>query len=115
MENTFGVMVSRFRIFRRSINLLPRNADYVVMACCALHNFLRDDVVYMSATSDDEPEDEANGQLCSDGGSGMLDLQPPCGHNYSRTAAENRDLFSSYFSSSCGAVPRQRTSAGLRN
>ncbi|KAK8761308.1 hypothetical protein V5799_027424 [Amblyomma americanum] len=115
VENTFGVMVSRFRVFRRSINLLPSNVDYVVMACCVLHNFLRDDVVYMSATSDDEPQDAANVQLCSDGGSSMLDLQPPCGHNYSRTAAETRDLFSCYFSSPCGAVPWQRTSAGLRN
>ncbi|KAK8773621.1 hypothetical protein V5799_011850 [Amblyomma americanum] len=115
VENTFGVMVSRFRVFRRSINLLPSNVDNVVMACCVLHNFLRDDVVYMSATSDDEPQDAANVQLCSDGGSSMLDLQPPCGHNYSRTAAETRDLFSCYFSSPCGAVPWQRTSAGLRN
>ncbi|KAH7940864.1 hypothetical protein HPB49_007107 [Dermacentor silvarum] len=49
VENAFGVMASRFRIFQRAINLQPQNADYVVMACCVLHNFLRDDVIYLTA------------------------------------------------------------------
>ncbi|KAK8787435.1 hypothetical protein V5799_022789 [Amblyomma americanum] len=50
VENAFGVMASRFRIFRRVINLLPENADYVVMASCVLHNFLVEDAIYIRKT-----------------------------------------------------------------
>ncbi|CAN8014915.1 unnamed protein product, partial [Ixodes persulcatus] len=45
VENTFAVMASRFRIFRRTINLLPENADYVVKTTCVLPNFLREDSI----------------------------------------------------------------------
>lgn len=41
VENAFGILVSRFRIFHTSINLRLDNIDIVVMASCALHNFLR--------------------------------------------------------------------------
>lgn len=41
VENAFGLLVARFRILQRPINLVPAKADMVVLACCALHNFLR--------------------------------------------------------------------------
>lgn len=41
VENTFGILASRFRIFHTSINLKMDSVDTVVLACCALHNFLR--------------------------------------------------------------------------
>ncbi|XP_050295245.1 uncharacterized protein LOC126735303 [Anthonomus grandis grandis] len=41
IENTFGILANRFRIFHTSINLKLDNIDKVVLACCALHNFLR--------------------------------------------------------------------------
>ncbi|KAH7966555.1 hypothetical protein HPB49_017542 [Dermacentor silvarum] len=120
VENAFGVMASRFRIFRRAINLQPQNADYVVMACCVLHNFLRDDVIYMTANYVDS--EDAYGNITSgqwrttqdSGTSAMFSLQPSTGHNYTRTAAETRDLFCSYFVSREGSVPWQRASPGLR-
>lgn len=40
IENVFGIMVSRFRIFQAPINLSLHNINHVVMACCTLHNFL---------------------------------------------------------------------------
>ncbi|KAK8770263.1 hypothetical protein V5799_013272, partial [Amblyomma americanum] len=49
VESAFGVMASRFRIFRRVINLKPENVDFVVLASCALHNFLTEDECYMDA------------------------------------------------------------------
>ncbi|XP_037513438.2 uncharacterized protein LOC119390007 [Rhipicephalus sanguineus] len=120
VENAFGVMASRFRIFRRTINLLPENADYVVMASCVLHNFLSEDTFYMPSNYADREDQHGNtmdGQWRSAAdaeGNAMLQLQPPLGHNYRRSAAETRDLFRSYFVSSQGAVPWQRASAGLR-
>ncbi|KAH7974170.1 hypothetical protein HPB49_010893 [Dermacentor silvarum] len=101
--NAFEVMASRFRIFRRAINLQPQNADYVVMACCVQHNFLRDDVIYMTANYVDS--EDAYGNITSgqwrttqdSGISAMFSLQPSTAHNYTRTAAETRDLLCSYF------------------
>lgn len=40
VENAFGIMASRFRIFQSSINVEPHKAEVIVLACCALHNFL---------------------------------------------------------------------------
>ncbi|KAM7313999.1 protein ANTAGONIST OF LIKE HETEROCHROMATIN PROTEIN 1 [Ixodes scapularis] len=119
-ENAFGVLASRFRIFRRTINLLPEHADYVVMATCALHNYLREDSVYIPPSYVDKEDaygNITNGNWRStfkDDETVMTDLEPPVGHNYSGSAREARNLFCSYFMSRQGAVPWQRTSAGLR-
>lgn len=41
VENGFGIMASRFRIFRKPIPLLPESVIKLVKASCALHNWLR--------------------------------------------------------------------------
>ncbi|KAG5863759.1 hypothetical protein JTB14_030616 [Gonioctena quinquepunctata] len=41
IENTFGILASRFRIFHTAINLKMETIDKVVLTCCVLHNFLR--------------------------------------------------------------------------
>ncbi|XP_047035257.1 putative nuclease HARBI1 [Helicoverpa zea] len=42
VENAFGITACRFRVLLSTISLENvNNIDYVVMACCALHNFLR--------------------------------------------------------------------------
>ncbi|XP_068083928.1 putative nuclease HARBI1 [Anabrus simplex] len=41
VENAFGILSARFRIFHTAISLKPDNIDAVVMACCVLHTFLR--------------------------------------------------------------------------
>lgn len=40
VENAFGILAARFRVFRTAINLSPENIESVVMASCALHNYL---------------------------------------------------------------------------
>lgn len=40
VENVFGILASRFRIFQSPINLESENIEKVVMGTCALHNFL---------------------------------------------------------------------------
>ncbi|KAH7933302.1 hypothetical protein HPB49_011258 [Dermacentor silvarum] len=40
VENAFGILVSRWRIYKRQINLQRENVDNVVKATCILHNFL---------------------------------------------------------------------------
>jgi hypothetical protein len=41
VENAFGTMASRFRVFLSAINLHPTKVDSIVLASCALHNLLR--------------------------------------------------------------------------
>jgi hypothetical protein len=41
VENTFGIMESRFRVLQMAIILDVQNIDTVVITCCVLHNFLR--------------------------------------------------------------------------
>ena len=41
VENAFGILANRFRIFKTPIPLSPEKVEVIVMACCCLHNYLR--------------------------------------------------------------------------
>ncbi|KAK6181839.1 hypothetical protein SNE40_009621 [Patella caerulea] len=59
VENAFGIMAAKFRIFLGRIILAPEKAESLVLATCALHNFLRStrDAAYIGpGTLDDEDE-----------------------------------------------------------
>jgi len=40
VENAFGILSSRFRLFKKPIMIDVKNIDVIILACCALHNFL---------------------------------------------------------------------------
>jgi hypothetical protein len=40
VENAFGVLAARFRVFHTAIHMQPSKVDDIVMACVVLHNFL---------------------------------------------------------------------------
>lgn len=44
-ENAFGIMASRFQIFRSPMRYDPDDARDIVIAICCLHNMLRTDAV----------------------------------------------------------------------
>ncbi|XP_063910359.1 uncharacterized protein LOC135127718 [Zophobas morio] len=41
IENAFGILVSRWRIFHRTINALPQNVDGIIKATVCLHNYIK--------------------------------------------------------------------------
>jgi hypothetical protein len=41
VENAFGILASRFRIFLKPINVSPERAELMVLAACTLQNMLR--------------------------------------------------------------------------
>ena len=61
VENAFGILASRFAIFSRPITLESEKVESIVLAACALHNFLRSKAsaseIYMATGSVDK-EDE---------------------------------------------------------
>ncbi|KAM4045321.1 uncharacterized protein ACNLHF_009133 [Anomaloglossus baeobatrachus] len=64
VENAFGIMANRFRVFHTSINLKLESIDSVVLACCVLHNFLRQrDTVAYSPPGFGDSVNTANGAV----------------------------------------------------
>ena len=41
VENAFGILTNRFRVFMKTIHLSPDNVESLVLASCVLHNYLR--------------------------------------------------------------------------
>ena len=41
IENTFGILVSRWRVFQAPINGTPEKVEKIIIAAVALHNYLR--------------------------------------------------------------------------
>lgn len=85
VENAFGILANRFRIFHTSINLKVENIEKVVLACCALHNLLRRNS--KSYTLRDSTDD-----------SKMLNLEPRGTDNtHTSEAKQVREKFKRYF------------------
>lgn len=60
VENAFGIMASRFRVFHTNIYMKPTKVQDVVLACIVLHNFLGRNGSYITRSSVDS-EDTTNG------------------------------------------------------
>jgi hypothetical protein len=41
VENTFGILVTKFRIFKKPIPFNPEKVSVITMTCILLHNYLR--------------------------------------------------------------------------
>lgn len=41
VENTFGILTQKLRIYNRRIQANPENVDNIVLATCILHNFIK--------------------------------------------------------------------------
>ena len=69
IENSFGIMASRFRIFRRVLPSSPETATKTVLAAIALHNFIKSEEDNLPAEAQyycppgyADSHDEPNGQ-----------------------------------------------------
>ena len=101
IENVFGILVARFGIFKTHINIKLDNIKDVVMASCALHNFL-------CRTSPDtytppecfDTEDVQNGTVTAGfrtNPSSMATLKRGNNRNHQLTGKEVRSQFVEYF------------------
>ncbi|OXA39154.1 protein ANTAGONIST OF LIKE HETEROCHROMATIN PROTEIN 1 [Folsomia candida] len=119
IENAFGVMSKRFRIFRRPIVAQPQHVESIIKACIALHNFLR--TQDLSAPSLDpycpagfvDTGDEDNGEWRQEEHSlALRNLTRLSSNMHSAAAREMRDSFAEYFVNE-GAVEWRRNLIGL--
>lgn len=110
VENAFGILATRFRIFHTSINLSPENIDTVVMTCCVLHNFLRRKYsTTYTPNSTLDYEDTVEGTLTLGlrvDSTNLLQLDRGHYRNISYDAKMTREEFLNYFNSE-GAVSWQ--------
>ncbi|XP_065295881.2 uncharacterized protein [Dermacentor albipictus] len=118
VENAFGILTARWRILLGPMNLLPKNATFAVLACCALHNFISSarETTYCPPGYVDSEDDYGNivpGQWRSDAvSSSLLDLETTQSRNYRASAADTRNLFAQYFFNE-GAIAWQWAHTGL--
>jgi len=110
VENAFGILASRFRIFHTDINIDLNNIESVVMASCALHNYLTEtnQASYSPPeTHDTEMFDDGTIILGSTStGSCMIDLDRRQQGNITNAAKRIRESFMDYFVNE-GQVPWQ--------
>ncbi|XP_026821628.1 protein ALP1-like [Rhopalosiphum maidis] len=120
VENAFGILVSRFRIFEKPIALSPEKADNIVKTTCVLHNWLRmNSSSYLNRGCVDE-EDHENGVII-DGtwrkeirGLGLPDLTSASeSNNYTKNASNIRNNLADWFMGD-GAVPWQMNMLNLK-
>jgi len=97
VENAFGIMCKRFRVFGKAILLSPAKVQHVVMAACCLHNFLLRDFGSSSEYLQDDRDPSCD--LASVGKQGS--------NRPADDALAIRDAFCNYFNSDMGAVSWQ--------
>jgi hypothetical protein len=100
VENAFGILASRFRVYHRTMEQRPENVDKIIKATCILHN------MFQKATSA-RPAENDESEFESDNLKALRPLNQLRGYRTSHEAFAIRDSFREYFTSPCGKVPWQ--------
>ena len=108
VENAFGILVNRFRILLSLLQVSPDNAEKIVLACCALHNFLRDktpDCPHPGSVDFGNLEEGKTheGSWRSEHGE-MPSVSISGSNNYTKSSKEIREEFCNHFNTT-GALP----------
>ena len=115
IENAFGILAAKWRIFRRAIRANVDVVEKAVQATVCLHNYLRltENANYIPAGFVDCEDSSGNiipgdwrSEINSDEG-GLRHLNQIGGNRYTFEAGSSRDDFKSYFNSPGGEVPWQ--------
>lgn len=105
VENSFGILVSRFRIFEKPISLHPSTCEQIVKSTCALHNWLRKTsnlkrpyITKDSVDTEDWDTGSINlGTWRNTKHGGLVDVTHASSNNYKKTAAAVRDSYAEKF------------------
>lgn len=110
VENTFGILSSRFRILLNAINLEPDKTSTIVLACCYLHNFLRQKNIQIFLQDSFDFEDVSSGQVrpgsWRNNNQQLISLESCQQRNSTTTSKDIRNKYCEYFNN-IGAVQWQ--------
>ena len=121
VENAFGILVCKWRIFRQPIIGKLDTVDKIVRACCVLHNHLRrkdgvsNDRRYIVV--DDIDREDRDGHIQDgawrqqDHAPGMRGVGRMGSNMHSRAAAGARERFADFFMTEEGRLPWQEAVA----
>lgn len=114
VENAFGILANRFRIFHTAIHMSPDKTEGVILACCVLHNLLckMNKAAYTPFVMVDR-EDIEGGVVVPgswrEENTALVSLHADHHHNESGDK-ETREKYVAYFNKT-GAVPWQNNMA----
>ena len=114
VENAFGILAMKWRIFIGPMNLQPKNAIATVLACTALHNFvLRESAASGGSAITPGMVDTEKEDGTVEPGSWRRELQDTIalqkltGNRATKAALRTREIFTAYFNVGPGIVPWQ--------
>lgn len=118
IENAFGILVSRWRVFRKPICMQPTTVDNIIMACICLHNFLKTENDLLSPQNrrycpnnfvdiESQNGEIRNGEWRNETLEERANLRPTRAHRATREAYNQRDSLANYFLTPAGEVPWQ--------
>lgn len=97
VENAFGILVRRFRLFERKIALSQEHLILVILATCSLHNYLKKDSCYWTERDLQITVSDARAFSPLKGTGGLSGCE----------AIAVRNIFKDYFNSKFGSVKWQ--------
>jgi hypothetical protein len=118
VENAFGILACRFRLFLRPIKVKVETVEKAVWAACTLHNWLRKSSpgFYFNSVFVDRDDFQSRDDIPGVWRStitGLPSIKHSGSNNYRRSAEVIRDNYATYFCSEEGMVPWQWKKVGL--
>ena len=104
VENSFGILVQRWRVFNRRLKLDHENVVHVIKASCILHNFLRETPEYHDRGTLVVNQE---GDVIIPNAAPVVNVAYLRGYHSAKDALATRELFKTYFTSPEGALPWQ--------
>ena len=110
VENAFGIMANRFRVFLSAICLRPEKVDAIVLASCALHNMLRTVAPNRyTVVTDDNQDGRATPGTAATANANLPQARVSGRRSSTQAAKQYRDVLCDYFSSPQGSVEWQES------
>ena len=110
VENAFGILASRWRVFLTTIKLCPDKVTYLILAACCLHNYMveKNKSSYIAAADVEDGDHVVTpGSWRNEACLTRMNQSSPT-RNPSHSAKSQREILTTYFNS-YGAVPWQES------